>query len=135
MAVGKPEEIAPDTVVHRIGGGRVENLRLKERERSLDPPGISVLLGGTPAAAAEQMRQAFPDPEKFARIRQLAQTVGSAIAAEVRGAGFEVVPDPSAKFPNHARLTHPTGVAGFSDEHLLALAAVFQDTATPEAES
>jgi hypothetical protein len=133
MVVGKPEEIAPDTIVHRIGGSGIENLRLKARERNLDPPGISVLLGGTPAAAAEQIRQAFPDPEKFARIRQQAQTVGSAIAAQIRRAGFEVAPDPSPKFPNHARLTHPAGVAGFIDEYLEALAAVFQDTATPEA--
>jgi hypothetical protein len=52
--------LAPGLVVHRIGGGAVANLRLKPRERSLTPPGISVILGGTPQDAADQMRQAFP---------------------------------------------------------------------------
>jgi hypothetical protein len=132
MVVGKPEEIAPETVVHRIGGGRVENLRLNPREATLLPPGISVLLGGTPAEAAEQMRQAFPDPRKFARIREAARVVGATTAEAIRGLGFEVRPDPSDKFPNHARLTHPDGVAGFEDPQLEKLSGVFQDTPTPE---
>jgi hypothetical protein len=135
IAVGNPEAIPPDAIGHCIGGGRAENLRLKARERELNPPGISLLLGGTPRDAAEQMRQAFPDPQKFARVRQQAETVGSTSVAAIRAAGFEVVPDPSAKFPNHARLMHPAGVAGFSDENLQALAGLFQDTSTPEVES
>ena len=36
----------------------------------------------------------------------------------VRGANFEVVPDPTSRFPNHARLIHSSGVVGFSDENL-----------------
>lgn len=43
-------------------------------------------------------------------------------------AGFDIVPDPTIRFPNHARLIHPQGVAGFTDEHLVTLAATFRDT-------
>ncbi len=124
---------AGGTAVHRVGGAGVESLRLKPREELLVPPGISVLLGDTPAAAAEQMRQAFPDPRKFARIHELAQTVGSTTIALVEAAGFRVVPDPSLKFPNHARLSHAAGVAGFTEENLQALSRVFVDTETPRA--
>jgi hypothetical protein len=98
----------------------------------LTPPGLSLLLGGTPAEAADQMRQAFPDPDKFARIHALAGVVGSATVAALRAAGFEVITDPSAKFPNHARLTHPEGVAGFTDANLERLSKAFQDTPTPK---
>jgi hypothetical protein len=132
LAVGKPEEIAPDTSVHRIGGAHVENLRLRPREQALTPAGVSVLLGRTPAEAAEQIRQAFPDPKKFTRIRGQARVVGSTTAGAIRQAGFEVLPDPSDKFPNHARLTHPDGASGFTDVNLENLTQVFQDTPTPE---
>jgi hypothetical protein len=124
--------IAADTVVHRIGGKDIANLRLKPREQTLQPPDISMLAGVTPAEAAEQMRQAFPDPVKFARIRESCRVVGSATVAVIQASGFEVRSEPSAKFPNHARLTHPNGVAGFSDANLAQLASVFNETATPE---
>src|SRR5690348_9949782 len=127
MSAGDPKALAPETAVHRIGGGAVANLRLKPQEEALKSPGISVLLGGSAEAAAGQMRQAFPDPVKFARLHQLAETVGSAPAAAIRAAGFEIVPDPSAKFPNHARIVHPDGVAGFSDANLERLSKAFQD--------
>ena len=42
--------------------------------------------------------------------------------------GFDVVPDSTPRFPNHARLIHPQGVAGFTDEYLVTLAATFRDT-------
>jgi hypothetical protein len=89
------------------------------------PPGISVLLHGTPQEAATQMRRAFPGSRKW---RETAQTVGTTTAAAIREAGFDVVPDPTTRFPNHARLMHPQGVAGFIDEHLVTLAATFCDT-------
>src|SRR5713226_725201 len=118
-------DLASDTVVHRIGGGDIANLRLKPREQGLQPPGISLLAGGTPAEAAEQMRQAFPDPVKFARIRESSRMVGSATVAAIHAVGFEVRADPSAKFPNHARLAHSEGVAGFSEANLAKLSSVF----------
>ena len=125
MAVGRSEDIVPETVVHRVSGGSVENLRLSPLDQKLTPPGISVLLGGTPQEAATQMRQAFPSSRKW---RETAHTVGTTTAAAVRQAGFEIVPDPTTRFPNHARLIHSSGVAGFTDANLERLAQTFQDT-------
>jgi hypothetical protein len=107
MAADGHVGVPPETVIHRIGGVNVENLRLKPREEALTPPGISVLLGGTPAQAAKQMRQAFPDPQKFARLHELANTVGTTTAAAIGQAGFGVMADPSAKFPQ-SRSDHPS---------------------------
>jgi hypothetical protein len=100
-------------------------LRLSVVDRRETPPGISVLLAVTPQQAAAQMRQAFPGSRKW---QATAQTVGSSTAEAVRQAGFEIVPDPTSRFPNHARLIHPAGVAGFSDANLAVLSAAFQDT-------
>jgi hypothetical protein len=125
VAVGRPEEIAPETVVHRIGGGSVANLSLSPVDRQLSPPGISVLLGGTPQEAAAQLRQAFPRSQRW---QAAAQTVGTTTAAAVRQAGFELVPDPTSRFPNHARLLHPHGAAGFTDANLGLLARAFHES-------
>lgn len=125
MAIGRPEDIPPETVVHRVGGGNVANLRLSPLDQKLTPPGISVLLGGTPQQAATQMRQAFPYSRKW---RETAHRVGTTTAAAVRQAGFEIASDPTTRFPNHARLVHPRGVAGFTDTNLVVLAQTFQDT-------
>ena len=125
MAVGKPEDIAAETVVHRLGGGNITNLRLSVLEQKLTPPGISLLLGGTPQGAATQMRQAFPNSRKW---RDSAQTVGTTTAAAIRQTDFNLVSDPTSRFPNHARLIHPNGAAGFSDTNLAQLARIFHDT-------
>ncbi len=125
VAVGTPDEIAPEAVVHRIGGGSAANMRLSSLDQALSPPGISVLLGGTPEEAATEMRQAFPRSRKW---QSRAGTVGSTTAAAIRQAGFEIVPDPTTHFPNHARLIHPDGAAGFTDANLAVLAKAFQDT-------
>ncbi len=98
--IGKPEDIAPDMAVHRIGGGNVANLRLKSMEKKLIPPGISVFLGGSPQQAAAQLRRVFPRSRKW----RGKQTVGTTTAAALRQAGFEVVPNPTSRFSNHARL-------------------------------
>ena len=123
MPPDSPVAVTTETVVHRIGGGSVANLRLKAAEETLIPPGCSVLLGGAPDEVAEQMRQAFPDPRKFARLHQLAETAGTTTVAAIRAAGFDVWPDPSTKFPNHARIVHPNGIAGFSDANLVTIGA------------
>ena len=125
VAIGKPTDIAPETVVHRIGGGSVANLRLSLLDQRETPPGISVLLGGTPQEAAAQMRQAFPNSRKW---RVAAQIVGTSTAAALRHVGFEIVPDATSRFANHARLIHPEGVLGFTDNQLAALAQTFQNT-------
>jgi hypothetical protein len=125
VAVGKPDQIAPETLVHRVGGGGLVNLRLSPLDRQLNPPGFSVLLGETPQAAARRMREAFPGSRKWS---QRAATVGTTTAGAVRRVGFDVVPDPTDRFPNHARIIHPGGAAGFTDDQLQTLARVFQDT-------
>lgn len=117
--------VSPDTVVHRIGGGGVNNLRLKTKEESLDPPGISVFLGGTPEEAASTIRQVFP---LATRLLAEADRVGTSTVEAIRNAGFDVMTDPTRHFANHACLVHPGGLAGFSRKNLMALSQVFQET-------
>jgi hypothetical protein len=123
--LGKPEDIAADTAVHRVGGGDVANLRLSPLDQQEVPPGISVLPGGTPAEAADQMRRAFPKSRKWC---DGARVVGTTTAAAIRQAGFDVLPDPTGKFPNHARLVHADGLAGFTDERLEPLSRALSNT-------
>jgi hypothetical protein len=125
VAIGRPEDIASDAVVHRVGGGSLGNLRLSSLDHQLTPPGFSVLLGRTPQEAAAQMRGAFPHSRKW---RSTAQTVGTTTAAALRAAGFEIVPDQTSRFPNHARVIHPDGIAGFTDANLARLAQAFRET-------
>lgn len=115
--------------IHRIGGGSVENLRLKPAESRLDPPGISVLKGGTPAQAAEQVKTAFPGAS---RLHEASRIVGSATEEAICGAGFGRIPDPTRKFPNHHRIVHPGGASGFSEANLGRLSETFVDTVLGE---
>ena len=78
--------------LHRIGGGSIENLRLKPTEEKLNPPGISILRFPAPGAAAAAIRAAFP---KATSLHAAARTVGTTTDAAIRAAGFEVIPDPS----------------------------------------
>lgn len=114
-----------DVTVHRVGGADLAGLRLSPLDRAAAPPGLSVLAGGSPRDAAARMRAAFRSRKWMA----LSGTVGSATAAAIRSAGFEVIDAPTHTLPNHARIVHPDGPAGFTDENLARLAAVFQ-TAT-----
>lgn len=111
--------------IHRIGGARVENLRLKPRETTLSPPGISVIKAPSPAAAAEEIRTGLP---RARQLHQQARTIGSATEEAIRAAGFEVIPARSAALPNHHRLIHPQGAAGFNDANLARLAEAFVNT-------
>jgi hypothetical protein len=111
--------------IHRIGGGSVDNLRLKPREATLDPPGISVLRTPTPSEAARQIRGAFPGATG---LHEAAKVVGSTTTEKIRDAGFDVIPNPTKRLPNHHRLIHPDGVAGFSEENLKRLSEAFTDT-------
>ena len=120
---GKP--LPNGTQVNRIGGNSIENLRLKEAETKLDPPGISVLHSTCPVNASKQMREAFP---KATGLQQAAGTVSSSSADKIREAGFDVIEDPTKKFPNHARIVHPTGAGGFTDENLAKLSQALGTT-------
>jgi hypothetical protein len=111
--------------IHRIGGSSVENLRLKPREAMLNPPGISLLQAPSPEEVARQMREAFPAADG---LHEAAQVIGSTTADKIRSAGFDVIPNPTRKLPNHYRLIHPDGVVGFNDENLARLSVVFTET-------
>jgi hypothetical protein len=112
--------ISDETPIHRIGGASVENLYLKPVEARLVPPGISVFHGGSPADAAEAMRRRFP------RMAPRGQTVvGTTTAGRIRQAGFDVTMDATARFSQHARLVHPDGAGGFTQENLEPLAQSF----------
>jgi hypothetical protein len=119
---GNPIALPDDMPIHWIGGGSVANLTLKPAETKLTPPGISTLSGGTPAEAAEWMRRYFPRMAPRGRT-----TVGTTTAGRIRRAGFDVIMDATPRFPQHARLIHPVGVAGFDQQNLKELAKCFQD--------
>jgi hypothetical protein len=110
--------------IRRIGGGSVDNLRLKPAETKLRPPGISVLKAPTAEEAAQQMVDAFPNATS---LHELAKTVGSTTEELIQSTGFALLPDPTRKFPNHYRLTHPDGISGFSDENLARLSHMFNN--------
>jgi hypothetical protein len=122
MEKTKHEPLDPDTVVHRIGGGSVENLRLKAKETTLKPPGISVFIGGSPAFVAEQVRRTFPNAT---HLLKAAGSMGTSTVAAIREVGFDVVADPTRHFANHARLTHPDDTDGFNDANLGRLSKAF----------
>lgn len=115
-----------DGHAHRVGGGDEKNLALKPHEEKLDPPGISILIGDTPAEAAASFRRVFGPKSRMGRA---ASTVGTAEIEQIRAAGFDVVPVPTNNFPNHGRIIHPTeGAAGFTPANLQRLSQVFTNT-------
>ena len=122
-AASPPEPVVLD--VHRIGGGTVANLRLKPREAALAVPGISVLRCDTPQEAADQMRAAFPHATA---LHVAARTVGSTSDELIRAAGFDIIHVLSGTLPNHHRIIHPDGAAGFNDVNLARLAQAFTNT-------
>jgi hypothetical protein len=111
--------------IHRIGGGTVENLRLKPAEATLATPGISVLKNAMPGDAARQIRTLFP---QATRLHEAAKTIGTTSEELIRSAGFDIMHDPTKKLSNHYRITHADGTAGFTDENLEKLAQVFTNT-------
>jgi hypothetical protein len=113
-------------IVHRIGGGSIQNLRLKSREKTIARPGISVLAEPTSGDAARAIRSAFP---RATRLHAEAGTVGSATVGQIRAAGFDVVSSPSINLPSHCRIVHPNGVGGFDDANLAVLERAFANTA------
>jgi hypothetical protein len=70
------------------------------------------------------MVDAFP---KATRIHEAARTVGQSTSDRIRAAGFDVIPNPTNKFPNHGRIIHPDGAAGFGDSNLCRLSEAFSD--------
>jgi hypothetical protein len=75
--------------------------------------------------AAWQICEAFPSADA---LHEAAQVIGSTTVDNIRQAGFDVLPNPTKKLPNHYRLIHAEGVAGFIDANLARLSAVFTET-------
>ena len=119
------QSLLPETIVHRVGGAEIENLRLSPLDVGLIPPGISMLLGGSPHEASAAMRSALPRSRKW---QVKAGTVATTTVESIRHVGFDLILDPTDRFPNHVRLIHPQGIAGFSDENLAVLALMFTVT-------
>ena len=112
-----------DSPCHRIGGGGPNNLRMRPAEEKLNPPGISIMIGGTPELAAADFRRVFGP---HSALGKKARTIGTANIDAIRDAGFDVVEDPSSNFQNHGRRIHPAdGVDGFNDENLRRLSKAF----------
>lgn len=88
-------------------------------------PGISVLKAESPADAAQQLRAAYP---KARGLDEAAKTIGSTSAELIRSAGFDVIAMPTKSLPNHWRVVHPDGEAGFTDANLDALTKAFVET-------
>jgi hypothetical protein len=124
---GKPVALSAtgNRDIHRIGGASIENLRLKPREAKLNPPGISVIKAPIPGAAAQEMRTGLP---KAKNLHEQAKTIGPASEEAIHAAGFDVIPTPSTVLPNHHRIIHPQGAAGFNDANLARLAEAFVNT-------
>lgn len=91
----------------------------------LEPAGISVLVTLSPAEAVHQLKQAFPDAED---LHETAKVVGSTTIEKIRSVGFDIMPNPTRKLPDHHRVIHLDGEYGFNDENLSRLSAVFTDT-------
>lgn len=114
--------LADDVAVHRVGGATQASLQPTAVDLAAVPPGVSVLLGGTPHEAADEMRRAFPNSRKWQR---LAGTVASTTAGAIRAAGFDVIEAWTPNLPSHGRIVHPDGASGLTDANLARLAAVF----------
>jgi hypothetical protein len=71
------------------------------------------------------MRVAFP---RAKGLHKMARTVGSTSEELIRSAGFDILRAPSNALPNHYRIIHPAGVAGFNDGNLARLAQIFVNT-------
>lgn len=112
---------------HRMGGGGVDNLWPTRNERKLSPPGISVILSESPAAAAAQIRSIFGP----GRMWDKSQLVGSATIEDIQLAGFDVLHTPSHNLPNHYRLIHPDGLAGSTAPNLERLSKAFVNVPIP----
>jgi hypothetical protein len=71
------------------------------------------------------MAEAYPDAEQ---LLEACRIIGTTTIDKIRKAGFDVLPNPTRRFPNHYRIVHPNGELGFNDENLAKLAETFTDS-------
>ena len=86
---------------------------------------ISVIKAPSPSDAVREMRTGLP---RAKILHVLSKTVGTASVEGIRSVGFDIIPMPSASLPNHYRMIHPDGVAGFNDANLGRLSEIFHNT-------
>jgi hypothetical protein len=77
--------MTPSMSCHRIGGGKPGNLKLKPAEAKLNPPGLSVLIGGSAQQAAADFRRVFGPQSSLGKK---ARVVGTAAIDKIRDAGL-----------------------------------------------
>ncbi|MCI0680785.1 MAG: hypothetical protein L0Y71_01665 [Gemmataceae bacterium] len=114
-------------VIHRFGTISVETWRLRESDKLENPPGLSVLIGGTAEDAAAAMLEAYADKRKYSRIHEMIKKTNTTSVLRIRQSGFDVVAAPTKRFANHGRVIHPQGSDGFTDENLQKLMAAFAE--------
>lgn len=111
--------------MHRIGGSDPDDPMLTTREMKLNPSGISVPEGEMPAEVTALMRKAPPNATS---LHKAADCAGMPCITKIQQAGFDVMPDPTRKLPNHHRLILRDGAAEFTPENLKKLSDAFADT-------
>ena len=114
--------VSPDSLVHRIGGGRVEDLIPNALDRAAVPPGLSVLLYEGAEDASRRMLREFGESKKWKRKGRI---VATTTAAGITAAGFTVIEFPTHTLPNHGRIIHSDGIEGFTEENLRRLSEAF----------
>jgi hypothetical protein len=106
---------------------------LRSREPTIRSGSVQVTETPATSAAASsneayqgvaQMKTAFP---RATGLHEQAKTAGATNVAKIREAGFDVIPDPTKKFPNHGRVVHPQGAQGFNDENLARRSQAFKN--------
>ena len=110
--------------IHRIGGASVENLRLKPRSGPRRPRDLRHR-APTAKVAANEMRTGLPKAKGAPRGGENHRLDHGRSDSQRR---LRYHPHGLHALPNHHRIIHPEGVAGFNDENLARLAEVFVNT-------
>lgn len=118
--------LTDNTKLFRIGGGNIDNLRLKSAELKLDPVGISLIRANSMDEAAKIMKEAYPNAINLHKLIDEGK-ISEINAKSIREAGFDVIHNPTKGIGDaHARLIHPDGVSGFNDNNLKKLSKKFK---------
>jgi hypothetical protein len=72
---------------------------LRESEKLENPPGFSVLIGGTAQDAAADMMKAYKDKRKHSRIHEMIKKTSTTSVLRIRQTGFDVVAAPTKRLP------------------------------------
>ena len=112
------QSLSDETKVFRIGGASIDNLKLKDAEKKLNPPGISVIRANDEKEAGDIMKKAFPKATKL-HEQINSGNIAEMKAKDIREVGFDVIHNPTENIGEpHARIIHPEGVTGFNNDNL-----------------